>query len=67
VGSDIGQIDPRYERHARRHIFARLDIALLDLRGDGSIDHQLIDDGLNALDIGIGLFDIGLADRPFSR
>ena len=62
---DVGQIDQGDERHARRHIFAGLDIALIDLRGDRRVDDQLIDDRLNALDIGIGLFDIGLGDRPF--
>jgi hypothetical protein len=61
VDPDVGQIDQGNERHARRYIFARLDIALIDLRGYGSIDLELIDDRLNALDIGIGLFDVGLA------
>ncbi len=65
VDPDIGQIDQGDEWHARRNIFARLHIALIDLRGNGSIDNQLIDDGLHALDIGIGLFDIGLGNRPF--
>src|SRR5262249_25467744 len=64
VDPDVVQIDQGHERHARRYIFARLDIALVDLRSDGSIDHELIDDRLNALDIGIGLFDTGLGDRP---
>src|SRR6202035_6035953 len=64
VDPDVGQIDQGYERHTRRYIFARLHIALIDLRGDGGIDHELIDDRLNALDIGIGLFDVGPGNGP---
>src|ERR1700722_3138816 len=64
VDPDVGQIDQGNQRHARRYIFARLYIALIDLRGEGGIDHELIDDRLNALDIGIGLFDVGLGDSP---
>src|SRR5216684_1579604 len=64
MNPDVGQIDQGYERYARRYVLARLDIALIDLRGYGSIDLQLIDDRLNALDIGIGLFDVGPGNRP---
>src|SRR6202035_1884532 len=60
MNTDVGQIDQGDERHARRHVLARLHIALIDLRSYGSIDLELIDDRLNALDIGIGLFDISL-------
>ena len=40
VDPDVVEIDQGNERHARRDIFARLDIALIDLRGDGGIDHE---------------------------
>src|SRR5712672_1771440 len=59
MNPDVGQIDQGNQLYARRYICARLHVALVDLRGDGGIDHELIDDRLNALDIGIGLFDAG--------
>src|SRR5207244_9428208 len=59
MNPDVGQIDQGNERNARRYILARLHIALIDLRSYGSIDLELIDDRLNALDIGICLFDAG--------
>src|ERR1700742_2609714 len=64
VDPDILQVDQGHERYARRYVFARLDIALVDLRGDWGIDDELIDDRLNALDVGIGFFDAGLGNRP---
>src|SRR6267378_2219958 len=59
MNPDVGQIDQGNERYARRYVLARLHIALIDLRGYGSIDLELVDDRLNALDIGICLFDAG--------
>jgi hypothetical protein len=64
MNPDVGQIDQGNQRYAGRYIFARLDIALIDLRGNGGIDNELIDDRLNALDIGIGLFDAGSGNGP---
>jgi len=64
VNPDIGQIDQSNERHARRYIFARLDVALVDLRSDRGIDRELIDGRLNALDIRVALFDIGPGNGP---
>ena len=36
VDPDVGQIDQGNERYARRYVLARLDIALIDLRGYGA-------------------------------
>ena len=60
VDPDVGQIDQGDEGYTRRHIFARLYIALVHLRSDGRIDGELIYDRLNTLDIRICLFDVGL-------
>jgi hypothetical protein len=54
--------DGRHQRHAGRHVFARLDVALVDLRCHRGVDHHLVDDRLHGLDVGDGLADIRLGD-----
>src|SRR5262249_59168709 len=62
VNPQVAKIDQGDQRHAGRHVFARLDITLVDLRGNRSVDRHLIDDGFNGFDIGYCLADIGFGD-----
>ena len=58
----IIEIDEGYQWNAWRNIFPGLNVALVDLRGDRSIDRHLVDDRLHGLDVGDGFADIRLRD-----
>ena len=61
VDPEVVEIDQRHQRHAGRDVFARLDVALVDLRGHRRVDHHLIDDRLHGLDVGDRLLTFATA------
>src|SRR5262245_12081155 len=58
VDPQVAKIDQGDQRHAGRHVFARLNVTLIDLRGDRRVHRHLIDDGLYGFDIGYRLADV---------
>src|SRR5262249_46565676 len=65
VDPQVAKIDQGDQRHAGRHVFARLDVALVDLRGDRRVDRHLLDDGLDGFDVGCRLADVCFRDLAF--
>src|SRR5262249_18071218 len=61
----VAKIDQGDQGHAGRDVFARLDVALIDLRGDRRVDRHLIDDGFDGFDIGYRLADVCFSDLTF--
>src|SRR5215471_12609769 len=51
VDPHVVQVNESYQWHARRYIFARLNVALVDLRSHWRIDQHLVDDRLNGRDV----------------
>src|SRR5262249_30358441 len=65
VDPHVVEIDQRHQRHARRNVFAGLDVALVDLRRHRRIDQHLVDDGLNGFDVGGCLLHVRYGDLTF--
>src|SRR6185312_13019131 len=62
VDPHVVEIDQRHQRHARRDVFAGLNVALVDLRGHRRVDHHLLDDRMHGRDVGRRFLDVRCGD-----
>src|SRR5262249_54211895 len=65
VDPQVVEIDQGHQRHAGRDVFAGVNVALVDLRGDRRVDDHLIDDRLHGRDVGNRLLHVCRGDLAF--
>src|SRR5262249_36942650 len=62
VDPHVVQVNESYQWHARRYIFARLNVALVGLGSHWCVDHHLVDDRLHGRDVSRSFLHRGCGD-----